>query len=89
MVKSSMLFAALGIGIMAIICVAGETASAITVELAKKCRALELKAHPYKLVGERGPGSAQVERAYFKECIDRGGDMSTGPTGHSDNPNPD
>jgi hypothetical protein len=87
MAKSSMLFAVLGIGITAVTCVA--PASAITVELAKKCRALELKAHPYKLVGERGAGSAQVERAYFKECIDRGGDMSTGSTGHSDNPNPD
>ena len=50
-------------------------APAITAELAKKCRALAIKAHPYKLAGAKGPGSAQAEREYFKECVARGGDM--------------
>ena len=45
----------------------------ISVELAKKCRALMVKAHPTILFGPTGTAAAQ--RAYFEECIRRQGDM--------------
>lgn len=54
---------------------AASPAAAISVELAKKCRDLALKAHPYKLPGNPGPGSATVERDYFNTCVSRGGNM--------------
>lgn len=55
-------------------------ASAITAELAKKCRALAIKAHPWKRPGEKG-GTAQVQRDYFSECLAKGGDMPAQPSG--------
>lgn len=58
-----------------------EPAAAISVELAKKCRDLALKAHPYKQPGEPGPGSAQAQRDYFNECVARGGNMPSEPSG--------
>jgi hypothetical protein len=45
----------------------------ITVELAKKCRALMIKAHPIKLYGRTGSEAAQ--RIYFQNCISRQGKM--------------
>lgn len=60
---------------------AGATpAAATSVELAKKCRDLALKAHPYKLPGGPGPGSAAAERAYFSACVVRGGNVQHEPT---------
>jgi hypothetical protein len=64
----------LAIGIAAFMEAAERPAGAITVELAKKCRAMALKAHPYKMPGE-GPGSAAAERDYFNDCVARGGNM--------------
>jgi|SRR5208283_903586 len=49
-------------------------ASAITVELAKKCRAIALKAHPMSLPGAKN-GTAQAERAYYSACIANNGTM--------------
>ena len=49
-------------------------ASAITVEVAKKCRALADKAYPPVLPGMK-KGNAANERAYFSECVSKGGDM--------------
>jgi hypothetical protein len=54
---------------------AEQRAGAITAELAKKCRAMALKAHPYQMVGEKGKGSAAAERDYFNQCVARGGNM--------------
>jgi hypothetical protein len=53
-------------------------ASALSLELAKKCRAMALKAHPYKLPGEKGAGTAAAQRVYYNECVARGGDMPQG-----------
>lgn len=55
-------------------------AAAISVELAKKCRDLALKAHPYKLPGEPGRGTAAAERDYFSACITRGGGLPSEPS---------
>jgi hypothetical protein len=49
-------------------------ASAITVELAKKCRAMAFKAYPPKLAGVKS-GNAQAERTFYKQCIANGGTM--------------
>lgn len=43
-------------------------------DLAKKCRALAIKAHPPALAGQRS-GTAAAERAYFLACLKKGGDM--------------
>jgi len=45
----------------------------ISVELAKKCRAMMVKAHPSILFGRTGTAAAQ--RAYFEECVRRNGYM--------------
>ncbi len=58
-------------------------AGAISVELAKKCRALALKAHPYKMPGEPGAGTGAAEREYFNECVAKGGNMPSEPTSAS------
>ena len=54
---------------------APKPAAAISVELAKKCRALALQAHPYRLPGVKGPGTAAAERSYYAECVAKGGNM--------------
>lgn len=56
-------------------------ASAISLELAKKCRAMALTAHPYKLPGTKGPGTAAAQRSYYDECIAKGGNMPDGNGG--------
>ncbi len=42
-------------------------------DLAKKCRALTIKAHPHVLAGMK-KGDAAEERAFFAACIKKGGD---------------
>ena len=72
--KSRALFAAL-------ICVAlgamAGRASAVTVEVAKKCEALAAKAFPPREVGNPAAGSAQGsardEQIYYAKCIANGG----------------
>ena len=55
-------------------------AAAITAELAKQCRALMLKAHPYVLPGHKGPaGLAEIQRNYFKQCVANNGNMPAEP----------
>ncbi len=51
----------------------------ISAELAKKCRALMIAAHPTKLYARTGTEAAQ--RAYFQKCISRNGDMPETPQG--------
>jgi hypothetical protein len=48
------------------------TASAITVELAKKCRQLAIGAHPPARAGSK-TGTGAAERAFYRSCIDNGG----------------
>ena len=49
-----------------------KTAGPISAELAKKCRALAIKAHPNKPAGR---AYAQAQRDYFQDCIAKGGNM--------------
>jgi hypothetical protein len=63
------------IAICAAVGVGAERAPAISLELAKKCRAMALQAHPYRLPGEKGPGSATAERDYYNKCVASGGNM--------------
>jgi hypothetical protein len=55
------------------------SASAVTVEVAKKCDALIAKAFPPRVVGNPAAGSAkgtaQSEWDFFKKCVANGGNM--------------
>jgi hypothetical protein len=69
--------------LLALICVAigamTGSASAITVEVAKRCDALTAKAYPPRQPGNPAAGSAkgtaQSQRAYFSKCVANGGNM--------------
>ena len=54
-------------------------ASAVTVEVAKKCDALTHKAFPPRVVGNPAAGSAkgtgEAERAYYRKCVANGGNV--------------
>jgi hypothetical protein len=54
------------------------SASAITAEVAKKCRELAVKAHPPAVAGSRA-GSGQAEREFFRACVAQGGNMKDPP----------
>jgi hypothetical protein len=60
-------------------------ASAITVEVAKKCNTLTAKAFPPREVGNPAAGSAkgtgQSQREYFSKCVASGGNMDTDAQG--------
>ena len=53
-----------------------ESARALTVELAKKCREMAVKEYPPTVVGSRH-GTAQQERDYFQSCVAQGGQPPT------------
>jgi hypothetical protein len=57
-------------------------ASAITVELAKKCEALTAKAFPPRVIGNPAAGSAKGSgkdaQAYFNKCIKNDGKVDDG-----------
>jgi hypothetical protein len=69
---------ALGVSIVIIFPVGdgNKPARALTVELAKKCREMAVKAYPPAVVGSRH-GTAQKERDYFQSCIAEGGQPPT------------
>jgi hypothetical protein len=81
-----------GVGV-ALICfaVGGMTtsASAVTVELAKKCSGLMAKAYPPREPGNPAAGSAKgngaAARAYYQKCLANNGkvDDDTGSQGNS------
>ena len=52
-----------------------QPASAITAELAKKCREMMVRAHPVGPAGSKSGGSSAAEREYFRQCIERDGNM--------------
>jgi hypothetical protein len=60
-------------------------ASAITVEVAKKCNALTAKAFPPRELGNPAAGSAkgsgQSQREYFSKCVANGGSMDNDAQG--------
>jgi hypothetical protein len=47
---------------------------AISADLAKKCRALAIQAHPTQQPGSRY-GSAQAQREYYQQCIAKDGNV--------------
>ena len=50
-----------------------DTAGSISADLAKKCRALAIKAHPTERAGTIP--YAQAQRDYFQNCVAKGGNM--------------
>jgi hypothetical protein len=60
---------------MVIMAGAQEAPSPPTAAVAKKCRELEIKAHPPVLAGSTKTGTAQEEREYFARCLHNGGIM--------------
>jgi hypothetical protein len=55
------------------------SASAITVEVAKKCQALTARAFPPRQVGNPAAGSAKgsgkAQQDYYKKCVANGGNL--------------
>ena len=49
--------------------------SAISVDLAKKCRAMAIKAHPNPTPGSKANGAEKAQRDYFQACVAKGGEM--------------
>jgi hypothetical protein len=69
-----------GSALVALVCIAiAPSASAVTVEVARKCSALTAKAYPPRVVGNPAAGSAkgtaQSQRDYFNKCVANGGNM--------------
>jgi hypothetical protein len=66
---------------LALVCLAllptTQNAAAITVELAKKCRALTDKAFPLRVPGELGRehGTGKEVQDYFSKCVLNGGNI--------------
>ena len=52
-----------------------QPASAISAELAKKCRAMAIKAYPTPTPGSKLTGAEKAQRDYFRECVAKGGKM--------------
>jgi hypothetical protein len=49
--------------------------SAISADLAKKCRAMAVKAHPTPPAGSKASGVEKAQRDYFQACVAKGGEM--------------
>ncbi len=58
---------------------APQPASALSADLAKKCRELAIKSHPTTLAGS-AKGSAQAQRDFYQDCVKKGGNVDTGET---------
>jgi hypothetical protein len=58
-------------------------ASAVSVEVAKKCNALAAKAFPPRVTGNPAAGSAEgngrAKQDYFNKCVANGGNMDAEP----------
>jgi hypothetical protein len=52
-----------------------QPASAISAELAKKCRLMAIKAHPTAMAGTKATGVEKAQRDYFRECVAKDGKM--------------
>ena len=50
-------------------------ASAISADLAKKCRLMAIKAHPTPTPGSKPTGAEKAQRDYFRECVAKDGKM--------------
>lgn len=47
----------------------------ITAELAKKCRALAIRAHPTPPTGSKPAGTEKLQRDFFRECVSKNGNI--------------
>ena len=68
-------------------------ASAVTVEVARKCQALTSKAYPLRVPGNpaagRENGTSQDVQDYFKNCVAHGGNVEApSSTGQKDDQKP-
>jgi ABC-type Co2+ transport system permease subunit len=55
------------VGIAVLFFMAAPADAAITVKIAKECRALMIKSHPTEAFGPHG--SADAQRSYFSKCV--------------------
>jgi hypothetical protein len=51
-----------------------QSASAITADVARKCREVAIKAHPPTTAGSK-TGAAQAERESYRACVAQGGNV--------------
>ena len=58
---------------VALVC-AGQPASAITADLAKKCREMAFKAHPPVAIGSK-TSNAKAQQDYYRTCVAKNGKM--------------
>lgn len=49
--------------------------TAIGADLAKKCRAMAIQAHPTPKPGTKATGAEKAQRDYFSLCVSKGGVM--------------
>jgi len=54
------------------------SASAVSADLARKCRDLAIKAYPPAVAGSRS-GTAEAERDFYRACVAKGGNIQTEP----------
>jgi len=58
-------------------------ASAVTVEVARKCSALTAKAYPPRVIGNPAAGSTNgtglSEQSYYQKCVANGGNVDQPP----------
>ena len=71
--------------LVALACIAvAPNASAVSLDVAKKCNELTVKAYPPRVIGNPAAGStkgsAAGKKAYFDECVAKGGNVDD----HSD-----
>lgn len=52
-----------------------DPSSAVSADLAKKCRTMAVKAHPSPLAGSKADGEEKAQRDYFQTCVAKGGEM--------------
>jgi hypothetical protein len=67
-------FTIISIGIVMAIAAASHPAFAISADLAKRCRDMAIKAHPFNVAGSK-TGTATAQRSYFNDCIAKDGNM--------------
>ena len=60
------------IGFLAMLASSVDPAFALSAELATKCRAMAIKAHPPVLAGSKR-GSAKAELDYYRMCVKKDG----------------
>jgi hypothetical protein len=67
---------------LAVVTLPSMAQSAISADLAKKCRELAIKAHPTQPTGSK-TGAEQAQRDYFRNCVANNGDTNGNGSGES------